>query len=117
VSVTPAVRELKARQGSTYTDTFTVAVAGWPFPLEGAIVRMMVRPSITSDTVTLDLSSTNGKITVVPAAGRITVKVSATEMEQVAPRTYRYDMEIESANGDVTPLLEGTFVVAPQVTR
>ena len=107
---------MNARQGSTFTETLTVRVGTVPLNITGYTVRMMVRPTPSSSTVVLNLSTDNGGITVVGATGTITISVSATNMDAVAARTYRYDLELVTGP-TVIPLLEGAFIVKPQVTR
>jgi len=107
---------MNARQGSTFTETLTVRVGANPLNITGYQARMMVRATPSSSTVVLNLTTENGKIAIVGATGTITLTLSATEMDAVAPRTYRYDLEL--VTGDtVIPLLEGAFIVKPQVTR
>jgi hypothetical protein len=112
--------ELKARQGSTYTETLTVTntINGVKTPLDltGYTARMMVRTHPSSTDVVLTLTTENGKISIIGSSGTITLNVSATEMDAVTARSYRYDLEI--VNGStVIPLLEGAFTVKPQVTK
>lgn len=78
---------------------------------------MQVRRTPSSDTKTLELTTENGGITLGGAAGTITVTASATAMAAVASGKYRYDLEVVSSGGVVTRLLEGVFVVSPEVTR
>lgn len=108
--------DMKARQGSTFTETLTIKIENVPLNITGYSARMMVRPQPSSTTITLDLSTDNGKITLVGSTGTITVNVTASEMDGIAARSYRYDLEL--VNGaTVIPLLEGAFIVKPQVTR
>lgn len=107
---------MNARQGSTFTETLTVRVGDAPFNITGYSARMMVRPTPSSSTVVLNLSTENGTIAITGASGTITITVSATAMDAVAARTYRYDLELVTGT-TVIPLLEGAFIVKPQVTR
>lgn len=107
---------MTARQGSTFTETMNVKVNGSPMNLTGYTARMMVRTRPSDETVILSLTTENGKITITGAAGQLTLLVSAAEMDGIAARTYRYDLELDNGS-QVIPLLEGQFKVEPQVTR
>lgn len=108
--------DMKARQGSTFTETLTIKIENVPLNITGYAARMMVRAQPSSPTIILDLSTNNGKITIVGSTGTVTINVTASEMDAISPRSYRYDLEL--VNGDtVIPLLEGAFIVKPQVTR
>jgi len=107
---------MNARQGSTFTETLTVRIGANPLNITGYQARMMVRSTPSSSTVVLNLNTENGKISITGATGTINLSLTAAEMDAVAPRTYRYDLEL--VTGDtVIPLLEGAFIVKPQVTR
>ena len=87
-----------------------------PLNITGYAARMMVRAQPSSPTTVLDLSTDNSKITIVGSTGTVTINVTASEMNGISARSYRYDLEL--VNGDtVIPLLEGAFIVKPQVTR
>jgi hypothetical protein len=107
---------MKARQGSTFTETLTINIGNVPLNITGYSARMMVRAQPSSSTIILDLSSNNGKITITGVTGVITINITSSEMDTIPARSYRYDLEL--VNGDVViPLLEGAFIVTPQVTR
>lgn len=107
---------MNARQGSTFTETLTVRISGNPLNITGYQARMMVRSTPSSPTVILNLTTENGKISITGASGTINLNIGATEMDAVSPRSYRYDLELVSGD-TVIPLLEGAFIVKPQVTR
>lgn len=88
-----------------------------PIDLTGYSVRMMVREDYADALPVLDVGG-GGWITVLTAAeGRIRVLVPATETAGLTAGNYVYDIEIEDVGGVVTRLLEGPFVVSPEVTR
>jgi hypothetical protein len=53
----------------------------------------------------------------VNSAGVITMNISAVTTAGLPIGTHVYDLEIESASGEVTRLLEGKFKVTGEVTR
>ena len=107
---------MNARQGSTFTETLTVRVGANPLNLTGYQARMMVRSTPSSPTVVLNLTTENGKISIIGATGTINLNITASDMDAIAPRSYRYDLELVTGV-TVIPLLEGAFIVKPQVTR
>jgi hypothetical protein len=81
--------------------TFTIAYAA----TNGALVLG------TSPTSTL-----NAGITLGGAAGTIVVTIDADYTSDLIDGSYVYDLELTSSSGTVTRLLEGQFVVTPEVT-
>jgi hypothetical protein len=76
---------------------------------------MQVRRSANDSVKLLDLvSPTNITLN---SSGQIVVNATATAMTAVPAGRYVYDLEVESAGGEVTSLLEGRFVVKPEVTQ
>jgi len=113
--VSAGVYNIKADQGSTFSFTFTVKTNGVVWDLSSYSARMQVRASAQSTTKVLDLvSTTNISLT---SLGVVTITVNATNMANVVSGNYVYDIEIESGSGIVTRLLQGKFVVTPEVTR
>jgi hypothetical protein len=76
---------------------------------------MQVRRSANDSLKLLDLvSPTNITLN---SSGQIVVNATATAMAAVPAGRYVYDLEVESAGGEVTTLIEGRFVVKPEVTQ
>ena len=117
MSVQPGQYDILAPQGATFSETFTYKVGGTPVDLTSYTARMQVRKTPASETKVLDLTSTGGDIVLGGALGTIAVTVSATAMAAVAANKYRYDLEVVSAGGVVTRLIEGVFLVTAEVTR
>ena len=103
-------------QGATFAKSFTWKEGGVAKDLTGYTARMKARPSITSDTVLIDASTANGKITIDPLVGVIEVTVSATETAAMTFTTAVYDLELVSG-AVVTRLVQGTLTLSREVTR
>lgn len=86
--------------------------------LTGFTARMQVRDT-TDDTdgPVLILTTENSRITLGGVSGTVALLVDATTMAAVPAEQYVYDMELISSAGVVTRLVQGTFVVDPEVTR
>ena len=90
---------------------------GVPVDLTGYTAKMQVRQSPQSGTVLLELSTSNGRITLGGAAGTITLVLTAATTAAIAWRRGVYDIELTSGDGTVTRLLEGEIQVSKEVTR
>jgi DNA-binding IclR family transcriptional regulator len=88
---------VKLYRGDTWTRAWLLTdEAGAAIDLTGATARLQVRDQAGS--VVVSASTTDGRITITPAAGRIdmTVPYSATGL---APGSYRFDLEVTHASG------------------
>jgi hypothetical protein len=107
---------ITAEQGSTFVLDFTVSTDGSPWNLSTYSARMQVRAFTSSTDKLLDLSEALGDI-VLNASGRVVITVSASRMAGVVEGKHYYDVELVSAGNEVTRILEGRFVVRPEVSR
>ena len=112
----PAQLALKVFQGASWDYTLTWKVDDALVDLGGFTARLHARPSISSDTVVLDLDETNG-ITLGGSAGTIVLTRSAAQTAALAPGKYVYDLELISGTGVVTRLVQGQLDVDAEVTR
>lgn len=104
-------------KGSTFSRTLTWKVSGTPVNLTDYTARMQARTSHISGTVVLDMTTANSKITLGGAAGTITLSLTAGETAAITAQSLSYDLELVSAGGVVTRLVEGQIVLTPEVTR
>jgi len=105
-----------ARQGSTFNLNFTIDTDGDEWNLTTYTARMQVRKATTSSTAILSLTSSSG-ITLGGTAGTVAVTASAATMAALPAGTWVYDLELVSGSGIVYAILEGKFIVKPEVTR
>lgn len=91
--------------------------AGVAVNLTGYTAKMQVRKSASSPDVLLEMSTTNGKIQLTPATGTITLVFSATTTADISWTRGKYDLELTSADGTVTRLIEGEISVSREITR
>ena len=94
-------------------------------------VKYLVISAPTSTTFTIDYTASNGAlalgasptstlnaaITLGGAAGTILITVASAYTESLPAATYVYDLELTSSDSTVTRILEGQFVVTPEVTQ
>lgn len=114
--MTPGKYNFTCPQGATFSRTLTYKINDTPVNLSGYTARMQVREFHYSDDYILNLTSSSG-ITLGGAAGTIALLISASDTASLVPGNYVYDIEIISVGGTVTRLIEGKFIVSPEVTR
>jgi hypothetical protein len=110
--------DLTINQGATFELTVTWKdSAGTAINLTGYTARMQVRETYSSATSVVSLTNGAG-IPLGGAAGTIAIVISATTPAGLpAPFSGVYDLELVSAAGVVTRLLQGAATVTPEVTR
>lgn len=116
-----------AEQGATFDEVLTFRdPAGAPIDLTGATARMQVRDGYEATSVTLELTTSNGRITLGGTAGTIALFVLDTDMSAIVigsssvqppQKDFVYDLEIRFQTGTVIRLLQGLFSVTRNVTR
>lgn len=113
--MTPGKLNLTCPQGSTFSRTLTYKIDDSPVNLTGYTARLQVREYHYSDDFITSLTNSSG-ITLGGSAGTITVLIGASATSEFVPGNYVYDLEIVTG-GTVTRLVEGKFIVTPEVTR
>ena len=110
--------DIVCEQGASFTREFV-----WqdenesPIVLTGFTARMDVRATVAASDPIISLTTTNTRITLTPAIGKITLVLTATDTAALPARRAVYDLELVSPSGVVTRLLQGKFTVSPEVTR
>lgn len=106
--------KVNAYSGATLSLSFTCKDdAGDPVDLTGYTARAEVRPTISSDEVTLDLSPTIPT----PANGVILVSVPDELTAAVAPASYVWGLVLETPAGGVIPIESGPIIFRQIVPR
>jgi uncharacterized membrane protein YkoI len=101
-----------ADQGATFNLNFRVETNGTAWDLSDYTFAMQVRRSSSSSTTLLNITSAT-----MTALGQVSVTVSAETMNDVPAGRWVYDIELTSSGDEVTRILEGRFIVSPQVTQ
>ena len=114
--INPGTYNISCPQGATFDRTFTVSISGVPMNLSGYTAAMQVRETYDSTTALVSLTNGSG-ITLGGTAGTIAVLISSTASAAIADGFYSYDLEITSGGGVTDRILQGKFVVTPEVTR
>jgi uncharacterized membrane protein YkoI len=101
-----------ANQGATFNFNFRVETDGTAWDLSDYTFAMQVRRSSSSDSTLLNITSAT-----MTALGQVSVTISAATMTDVPAGRWVYDIELTSSGDEVTRILEGRFIVSPQVTQ
>ena len=111
-----AIYDFEIEQGTTLNKQMVWKDStGAPVDLSGYTARMQLRPSISSDTVLLDLTTENGGITLGGVLGTITLHFTAAQTAALSKGGV-YDLEM-IVGGNVTRLLQGAVSLSKEVTR
>jgi len=113
-----ASHDLTIPAGATYSQVINWKTGSTPTFVNttGFTARMQLRTSYSAASASLELTTSNGRISLTNA-GVITLSLTATETAALAAGRYVYDLELVSSGGLVTRLLEGVVTVSPEVTR
>ena len=104
-------------QGADWYVTFVYKdSAGTAINLTGYTAAMMVRDTFGDTATVLSLTNSSG-ITITAATGTLQVRATAAQTRAITAGNYVYDLEITSAGGIVTRLVQGKIVISPEVTR
>ena len=112
----PGKYNMVCPQGSTFSQDLTYSVDDAPVNLTGWTAAMQIRDKHTSTTAISTLTTVNGGISIL-GGGVIRITISNTATAAFLAKDYVYDLELTSPLGVVSRILEGKFIVTPEVTR
>ena len=118
--LTAGIHNFTCEQGATFRRTVTwTDQDGVAINLSGCTVRMQVRYTYDTATTILSLSSTgvSPAITITNATGKITVVIPAATTASLEEGPAVYDLEVVMSNTEVVRLIQGQFIISPEVTR
>lgn len=114
--MTPGKYNMICPQGSTFEQQLIYKIDDVVVDLTGYSARMQVREKHTSKSSVLSIDTSAGGLAV-NDQGAIDISISASTTANLVAKDYVYDLEIVSSGGIVTRLIEGKFMVTPEVTR
>lgn len=110
--------DILIEQGSTFTlPIIWKDSEGVPINVTGYTARMQIRKTVKSAEVLISATTENGRITLGGATGAVTVTIPATITDDIIVKSAVYDLELQSAAGVVTRLIQGAVTISPEVTR
>lgn len=112
------VYDIIADQGATFLRTISLkSTKRLPIDLTGYTGRMHIRETVAATEIIETQTTENGRITINAANGSVTILIPPTDMEEMAPGVYVYDVELESSAGEVARIVHGKFTVRAEVTK
>ena len=100
-------------QGTDFTVAVDVSDAtGEALNLSGYSSAGQIRKTYVSSTISATFATSNEN-----ATGKVTLSLTDTQTSALEPGRYVYDMNITSAGGITTRVVEGQAIVTPGVTR
>ena len=113
-----ATLPLKIEKGAKFTKRLTWQDAnGTPIDLTGYSARMHIRQSIEASAFELELTTSNGRITLGDTAGTVDLYLTAQETDTLTIKTGVYDLELYTDADNVVRLVEGSVSISEGVTR
>lgn len=113
---TISLNEVNAAEFSAY-DSGGYVQYNTPHDLTGYTARMQIRPSYTSATILLELTTANSRIILDNLDKVITLQIAATDTDDITWKSGVYDLEMVSPSAVVTQLLRGNVVVLEEATK
>lgn len=105
-------------QGATFKHTLTLKdSADALINLTGYTAEMDLRKTQDASTEVATFTVDNGRLTLGGSAGTIIIEMSASDTANLSVGDGVYDLDLQSAGGQVDRLLEGTFSVRGNVSR
>jgi hypothetical protein len=110
--------DFSIEQGASFSRVLTWKdAAETPINLTNYTARMQLREALDASAVLLSLTTENGRIALGGALGTIALSISAVDTAALSKELMKYDLELVSAGGVVTRLLQGNVTLNKEVTR
>ena len=118
------IHNLLCDQGATFRKTLTMFASDGTtaIDLSGFTARMKIKDEVGGTLIKSLTSSSGGGLTIGGSSGNATngeidIQISATDTASFsAPLDAVYDLEIQSNTGVVDRVLQGKFIINPEVT-
>lgn len=114
--MTPGKYNFICPQGATFSQQLIWKIDGDPVDLTTYTARMQVRERHKSPNFILNLTTENSGIILGDDEGTIDININSVTTAGIVAKDYVYDIELVSSS-IVTRLLEGKFIVTPEVTK
>lgn len=111
--------DLLIEQGATFKHALVVkqGTSATPADLTGFTARMQIRTDVDAASPIIELTTENGRITITPLDGRIDLLIDADDTAAMSFDGGVHDLELVSAGGEVTRLVQGKVKLSREVTR
>lgn len=110
--------DFRINQGADLTVPFLLLdETGEAINLAGYTAAMQIRSRVFSKDAIDTLTSKNGRLVIDENEGRITAKFPHSITETYPAQALVYDIEIASAENEITRILQGKIIVSAEVAR
>jgi hypothetical protein len=114
--MTPGKYNMICPQGATFSKTLIWKIDDVPVNLTGYTARMQAKDKPKSTcTPVIDISTESGEISLGGEDGTIEIVIGASETSSIYAKEYVYDLLLY-IDEDVYRVIEGKFIVTPEVT-
>lgn len=110
----PAQYNIKIWRNDTWSQVFAILADTTPVNLSGSTILVQVRPTPSSTSVLLTLSTANSTISI---GGANTNQITLNKIVDVAAGSYVYDMNVTFPSGEVKTYIWGNFIVQEDITK
>jgi hypothetical protein len=110
----PAQYNVKIWRNDTWSQTFAILADVTPVDLSGSTILIQVRPTPTSASVELTLSTANSSISI---GGVDRNQITLNKKVEVTAGSYVYDMNVTFPSGEVKTYIWGNFIVQEDITK
>jgi hypothetical protein len=108
----PSKFRITCPQGTTFQRLIVIKFDRYVANLTGYSARMQVRTTHSGPLVLEPAVEVSD-----PRGGEVSISITAEQSAALKAGTYVYDLELESPSGEVMRLIEGRFIITPEVTR
>jgi hypothetical protein len=110
----PAQYNVKIWRNDSWAQTFAILADTTPIDLSGSTILIQVRPTPSSSTIALELSTDDSSISI----GSITMnQITLNKIVDVPAGAYVYDMNVTFPSGEVKTYLWGNFIVSEDISK
>ena len=110
----PAQYNVKIWRNDSWAQTFALLADTTPIDLSGCTILIQVRPTPSSASVVLELTTDDSSIGI---GGVDNNQITLNKIVDVAAGTYVYDMNVTFPSGEVKTYLWGNFIVTEDISK
>ena len=110
----PAQYNVKIWRNDSWSQVFSILADTTPVDLSGSTILIQVRPTPTSATISLTLSTADSSISI---GGANRNQITLNKKVDVTAGSYVYDMNVTFPSGEVKTYIWGNFIVYEDITK
>ena len=110
----PAQYNVKIWRNDSWSQVFSILADTTPVDLSGCTILIQVRPTPTSATIALTLSTADSSISI---GGVNRNQITLNKKVDVTAGSYVYDMNVTFPSGEVKTYIWGNFIVQEDISK